>query len=36
MNHPPQREMWEGLSGSGCLGVILIMILVALTIEVFV
>jgi hypothetical protein len=35
MKHPRQREMWEGLTGTGCLNVVLIMILVMGAIEVF-
>jgi hypothetical protein len=35
MKHPPQREMWEGLTGTGCLQVALIMILVIVSIQVF-
>jgi hypothetical protein len=29
-NHPRQREMWDGLDGSGCLGFILLIIIVTL------
>jgi hypothetical protein len=35
-NHPCQREMWDGLTKTGCLNIILIMILVGLTIKIFV
>lgn len=27
-NHPRQREMWEGLSDSGCLGIVILLVLV--------
>ena len=36
MNHPRQREMWEGLTKTGCLSLIIFMILVVLTIGMFV
>ena len=36
MKHPRQREMWEGLTGAGCLSVIVIMILVGLAIKMFI
>jgi hypothetical protein len=26
INHPPQREMWEGLTGIGCLAIIIFII----------
>lgn len=35
MKHPPQREMWEGLTGPGCLGTLLIIMLVAIALEAF-
>jgi len=35
-NHPRQREMWEGLTLTGCLSQILIVIVFLLIIKVFV
>ena len=29
-NHPRQREMWEGLSGTGCLGILVLIVIVSL------
>jgi hypothetical protein len=29
-NHPRQREMWEGLGGPGCLGLLILIIIVSL------
>jgi hypothetical protein len=29
-NHPRQREMWEGLSSLGCLGFLVLIIIVSL------
>lgn len=33
MRHPPQREMWEGLTGWGCLGLIVFVCGLAALIE---
>jgi hypothetical protein len=30
INHPRQREMWEGLSGPGCLGILILIVIVSL------
>ena len=27
-NHPRQREMWYGLTGSGCLGIVLLLAMI--------
>ena len=34
-NHPRQREMWEGLTGWGCLGLIAFVVALATLIEFF-
>lgn len=28
--HPRQREMWEGLSGPGCLSLLILIVIVSL------
>lgn len=33
MRHPPQREMWEGLTGMGCLGLVAFIILMSVIVE---
>jgi hypothetical protein len=35
-NHPRQREMWNGLTKTGCLNVILIIVVFVLIIKAFV
>jgi hypothetical protein len=27
-NHPRQRAMWDGLTGSGCLGIVILLVVV--------
>jgi hypothetical protein len=34
MKHPPQREMWEGLTRSGCLDVVAVILLVGVVLGV--
>ncbi len=34
MRHPPQREMWEGLTLSGCLTIIVAIFAVSFLVEV--
>jgi hypothetical protein len=29
IKHPRQREMWDGLTRSGCLGIVLLLVLAA-------
>jgi hypothetical protein len=29
IKHPRQREMWDGLSEAGCLGIVLLLVLAA-------
>jgi len=29
-NHPRQREMWDGLTGSGCLGILILLAVITL------
>ncbi len=33
MRHPPQREMWEGLTGMGCLGLIALIVVISAIVE---
>lgn len=33
MRHPRQREMWEGLTASGCLGLIALLTFVIVIVE---
>jgi hypothetical protein len=28
-NHPRQRAMWDGLTGTGCLGIVILFVLAA-------
>lgn len=32
-NHPRQREMWEGLTGTGCLTLLALLIIITLVSE---
>ena len=32
-NHPRQREMWDGLTGTGCLGLICFIIVLGVAVE---